>query len=75
MYRPVREFAVQRGWKLKPQQANGNTVDAIIAFVETKKQDLIVMRTHGHSSLLNVALRSVTTGELSRCEVSMPLLR
>lgn len=75
VFHPVREFAAQRQWKLNTQQAKGNAVDAIIAFVESKKPDLIVMGTHGHSSLLNVVLGSVTTGVLSRCKVPVLLVR
>ena len=75
VFHPIREFAAQRGWKLNTQQAKGNAVDAIIAFVESNKTDLIVMGTHGHSSLLNVVLGSVTTGVLSRCKVPVLLIR
>lgn len=75
VFHPIREFAVQRGWNLNTQQAKGNAVDAIIAFVENKKPDLIVMGTHGHSSLLNVVLGSVATGVLSRCKVPVLLVR
>lgn len=75
VFHPIREFAAQRGWKLSTHQAKGNAVEAIIAFVENKKPDLIVMGTHGHSSLLNVVLGSVTTGVLSRCKVPLLLVR
>ncbi len=75
VFHPVREFAAQRQWNLSTQMAKGNAVDAIIAFVESKKPDLIVMGTHGHSSLMNVVLGSVTTGVLSRCKVPVLLIR
>lgn len=75
VFRPIRQFAAQRGWKLNTHQAKGNAIEAIIAFVENKKPDLIVMGTHGHSSLLSVVLGSVTTGVLSRCKVPVLLIR
>ncbi|MEO7254694.1 MAG: universal stress protein [Casimicrobium sp.] len=75
VFHPIREFAAQRQWKLTTHQAKGNAVDAIIAFVDSEKPDLIVMGTHGHSSLLNVVLGSVTTGVLSRCKVPVLLIR
>ncbi len=75
VFHPIREFAAQRQWKLKTHQAKGNAVDAIIAFVESQKPDLIVMGTHGNSALLNVVLGSVTTGVLSRCKVPVLLIR
>ncbi len=75
VFRPIREFAAQRNWKLNTHRAEGNAVDAIVDFVESKKPDLIVMGTHGHSSLLNAVLGSVTTGVLSRCRVPVLLIR
>ncbi len=75
VFHAIREFAAQRHWKLSTQQAKGNAVDAIIAAVEDKRTDLIVMGTHGHSSLLNVVLGSVATGVLSRCKVPVLLVR
>ena len=75
VFHPIREFAAQRGWKLTTRHTRGNAVDAIIDFVEAHKPDLIVMGTHGHSSLLNVVLGSVTTGVLSRCKVPVLLIR
>ena len=75
VFHPIRGFAAQRGWKLTTRHTKGNAVDAIIDFVEANKPDLIVMGTHGHSSLLNVVLGSVTTGVLSRCKVPVLLVR
>lgn len=70
---PVRAFAAQKGWKLNTAWQSGQAADTIASFAEREKPDLIVMGAHGHSSLGNVLLGSVTTGVLARCK-SAPVL-
>ena len=53
----------------------GQPADAITAFVETNKPDLIVMGTHGHTAMVNLVLGSVTTGVLARCKVPVLLIQ
>ena len=73
--RPVREFAVQHGWKFRACHAHGHAAEAIAEMVELEKPDLIVMGTHGQSSLGNMLLGSVVTGVLARCTVPVLLVR
>ena len=73
--RPVREFADQQGWKLREAHVSGHAADAIAAFAEAEKVDLIMMGTHGHSALGNVILGSVASGVLASCKVPVLLIR
>ena len=72
---PVRAFADQQGWTVRMSQAQGSPAEVIAATAEKEKFDLIVMGTHGHSSLGNVILGSVASGVLARCKVPVLLIR
>ena len=73
--RPVKRFAEQQGWKISTAHATGPAAEEIAAFAEAQKPDLIVMGTHGHSSLGNVIMGSVATGVLARCKQPVLLVR
>jgi nucleotide-binding universal stress UspA family protein len=73
--RPVKRFAEQQGWTVHVAHAAGHAADAIAAFAEAQKPDVIVMGTHGHSSLGNVIMGSVATGVLARCKLPVLLIR
>jgi nucleotide-binding universal stress UspA family protein len=73
--KPVKAFAEQNGWKLRTASHAGHAADAIAAFAASEKPDLVVMGTHGHSSLGNVLLGSVATGVLARCKAPVLLVR
>lgn len=72
---PVRKFADQHGWKVRVAHVAGHAAEAIAARAEADKSDLIVMGTHGHSALGNLALGSVATGVLARCKAPVLLIR
>ena len=72
---PVKAFADQQGWTVRLAHAHGNAAEAIADIAEKEKVDLIVMGTHGHSSLGNVILGSVASGVLARCKLPVLLIR
>ena len=72
---PVQAFADQQGWTVHTRQATGSPAEVIAATAEQEKFDLIVIGTHGHSSLGNVILGSVASGVLARCKVPVLLIR
>jgi nucleotide-binding universal stress UspA family protein len=72
---PIRAFADQHGWKIRVAHAAGHAEEAIAAIAAAEKPDLIVMGTHGHSSLGNVILGSVASGVLARCKTPVLLIR
>ena len=71
----VKAFAAQQGWTIRALHVHGHAAKAIAAIAETEKPELIVMGTHGHSSLGNVVLGSVTSGVQARCKVSVLSIR
>lgn len=70
--KPALAFAHQQGWNVRPVHARGHAPVELTAIADREKCDLIVMGTHGHSSLGNLVLGSVATGVLARS--SMPVL-
>jgi nucleotide-binding universal stress UspA family protein len=73
--RPVKRFAEQHGWTIHVAHAAGHAADSIAAFAQAEKPDLVVMGTHGHSTLGNVILGSVASGVLARCTLPVLLIR
>lgn len=72
---PVRAFAEQQRWTIHFAHAAGHAADAIARRAEADKSDLIVMGSHGHSSLGGMVLGSVANGVLARCKVPVLLIR
>ena len=54
---------------------HGHAVEAIAAFAQAERPDLIVMGSHGHAALANAALGSVATGVLACCKAPVLLVR
>jgi nucleotide-binding universal stress UspA family protein len=73
--RPVQRFAGQHGWNFRASHETGHAAEAIAAFANVERPDLIVMGTHGHSALGNVILGSVGHGVLARCSGPVLLVR
>jgi nucleotide-binding universal stress UspA family protein len=72
---PVRKFIAQQGWQADVAHIAGHAADAIAEFAQAQKIDLIVMGSHGHTSLVNMVLGSVASGVLARCKVPVMLVR
>jgi nucleotide-binding universal stress UspA family protein len=75
VFKPIRAFAQQNGWKIETKHVLANPADAIADLAEREKFDMVVMGSHGHTSLANVLLGSVATGVLARCKVPVLLIR
>jgi nucleotide-binding universal stress UspA family protein len=72
---PIRAFAKQQAWKVEFEHAVGQPAQTIAEAANTQSFDMVVMGTHGHSSLANVVMGSVATGVLARCKVPVLLIR
>ena len=72
---PVLAFAAQQGWTIRALHGQGHAAEVIAAAAEKEHAELIVMGTHGHSSLGNVVLGSVASGVLARSKVPVLLIR
>ena len=75
VFRPIRSFAEQQGWKIRLVHKAGQAADVIASLADSERVDLVVMGAHGHSSLANVVLGSVATGVLARCKTPVLLIR
>lgn len=75
VFRPIRSFAEQQGWKIRLMHKAGQAADEIASLADSERVDLVVMGAHGHSSLANVVLGSVATGVLARCKTPVLLIR
>ena len=71
---PVMAFGAQQGWTIRALHGHGPAAEVIAAVAEKEHAGLIVMGTHGHSSLGNVVLGSVATGVLARSKVPVLLI-
>jgi len=72
--RAPRAFAEKQGWKASSAHAIGHAAEQIAAYAKSRKPGLIVMGTHGHSTLANAVLGSVAQGVLARCRWPMLLV-
>lgn len=72
---PIKAYANQKGWNVQLLHTAGYAPDAIAAFAEEQKFDLIVMGTRGQTALINLVLGSVVTGVLARCQIPVLLIR
>jgi nucleotide-binding universal stress UspA family protein len=72
--KPVGDFAREHGWKFRVAHGVGSAAETISKVAVHEAPDLIVMGTHGHSSLANVVLGSVASGVLARCKVPLLLI-
>jgi nucleotide-binding universal stress UspA family protein len=75
VFHPIRSFAEQQNWQVRWLHASGHAAEVIAAMAESEHAGLVVMGTHGHSSLGNVVLGSVATGVLARCKTPVLLIR
>jgi nucleotide-binding universal stress UspA family protein len=75
VFHPIRSFSEQQGWTCRLVHAHGHAAEVIASVADAEPYDLVVMGAHGHSSLGNVVLGSVTTGVLARCKVPVLVIR
>ena len=73
--KPIRAFVEQQAWTTRLLHRAGHAAEVIAEMADSEHFDLIVMGTHGHSSLGNVVLGSVATGVLARCKTPVLLIR
>ena len=73
--KPVRAFTAQRGWTVDFVERAGQAGDCIADFATSGKFDLVVMGSHGDSSIANVVMGSVASRVLARCKTPVLLIR
>ena len=72
---PIRALLAEAAIDATYAQEVGNPADEIAAFAEADNFDLLIMGSHGHGALMNLALGSVSTQVLARCSVPVLLVR
>jgi nucleotide-binding universal stress UspA family protein len=72
---PVLEFARHHQWQVTTLHPVGHAADLIAETAANGKFDLVVMGSHGHSSLANLVLGSVATRVLAQCRVPVLIVR
>jgi len=75
VFRPIRSFIEQQGLKVRLVHVAGHAAETIAGMAEAEGFGLVVMGTHGHSSVVSAALGSVASGVLSRCKTPLLLIR
>lgn len=75
VFKPVRAFAEQNHWKPTFLHQVGHTSDVIADTAKTGKFDLLIMGSHGHSTLGTLVLGSVTTRVMARCTTPVLIVR
>ena len=72
---PVVKFLTRQCLKPKTSWKAGPAGETIAKFAEAGKFELIIMGSHGQSSLGNLVMGSVATQVLARCKVPVLLVR
>jgi nucleotide-binding universal stress UspA family protein len=72
---PVLAFAAQQGWTVNTIQTTGHAAEAISNAAKEGDFDLLVMGSHGHSTLGSLVLGSVVHGVMARCKTPMLIIR
>lgn len=74
-FAPVIKFAAQQGWELSTRYDVGHAGDVIAEQARAGGYDLLVMGSHGHSTVGSVLLGSVAVRVLSQCKTPVLLIR
>jgi len=73
--RPIRSFFAKQGFAAEFISRAGSAAEAIAAQAGKGKFDLLVMGSHGHSSLGNLVLGSVVTNVMAQCSTPVLIVR
>jgi nucleotide-binding universal stress UspA family protein len=73
--KPAQAFAAEQRWDSSTAHVQGRPAEAIVAYAEETRPDLIVMGSHGHSALGTMIMGSTVSGVLARCSVPVLLVR
>jgi nucleotide-binding universal stress UspA family protein len=75
VFKPLRPFFAKRGMQADFVSKVGHAADTIAAMADKGKYDLVVLGSHGQSSLMNLVLGSVATKVIAHCKVPVLLVR
>jgi nucleotide-binding universal stress UspA family protein len=75
VFKPIRAFFAKQGLAAEFVAKHGHAADVIASLADKGKYDLLVLGSHGHSSLGNLVMGSVATKVLAQCGVPVLLVR
>jgi nucleotide-binding universal stress UspA family protein len=73
--KPIRAFLAQKKFEAKFVAKVGVAAEVIAKMAEDGHFDLLIMGSHGHSSITNLVLGSVATKVLAHCGTPVLLIR
>lgn len=73
--KPIRAFMDKRGINVKYVTKPGHAAEVIATIAAKNKFDLLMMGSHGHTTLGNLVLGSVATKVMATCDVPVLLIR
>jgi nucleotide-binding universal stress UspA family protein len=73
--KPIRAFLAQKKFEAKFVSKVGVAAEVIAKVAEDGHFDLLIMGSHGHSSITNLVLGSVATRVLAHCGTPVLLIR
>jgi nucleotide-binding universal stress UspA family protein len=75
VFKPIRTFFKKQGIQAEYLAKVGHAADTIAKMADSGGYDLLVMGSHGQSSLSNLVMGSVTTKVLAHCKLPVLLVR
>jgi nucleotide-binding universal stress UspA family protein len=75
VFEPIRAFFKQLGIDAQFVTKVGHAADLVAKMADDGKYDLLVMGSHGHGSLSNLVMGSVTTKVIAHCRTPVLLVR
>ena len=75
VFKPIRPFFAKQGLNAEFVAQRGHAADTIATMADKGKYDLLVLGSHGHSSLGNLVMGSVATKVVAQCGVPVLLVR
>lgn len=75
VFKPIRTFFKKQGINADYLAKVGHAADTIAKTADSGNYDLLVMGSHGHGTLGNLVMGSVTTKVLAHCKTPLLLIR
>jgi nucleotide-binding universal stress UspA family protein len=72
---PIKKFAAQQGWEVFTRHEVGHATDVVAKAATAGEFDMLVLGSHGHTSLGSLVMGSVPSGVLARCKVPTLIIR
>jgi nucleotide-binding universal stress UspA family protein len=75
VFKPIRTFFKKQEITADFQARVGNAADTIAALATKGGFDLVIMGSHGHGTLANLVMGSVTTKVMANCDTPILIVR